>query len=102
MSVSRRDGYDMRLDMLAEGLIALPGDLLAKIFGLMGANEAAVTIQRFFRGLATRTRIPAGGLFGGSTYVRGGNTMTPRATLRSKYALANYKLVARGIRMPYT
>ena len=73
----------MRLGMLADNLIALPDEIFNKIMGILGVNEAAVRIQRFMRGLDTRLRIPAGGLFGGTP-------LAPRPTRRAKYAWEDY------------
>ena len=82
--LSRRDGYDLRLSMMEDRLRALPEVLFQKILGILGANEAAVRIQRYFRGVDTRIRIPAGGSFGSLT------GMAPRPTRRTQVAWTQY------------
>ena len=72
--LSRRDGYDLRFSMMEDRLRALPEVLIQKILGILGANEAAVRIQRYFRGLTTRIKLPS----------------IPAATVRSQVAWLNY------------
>jgi len=57
--LSRRDGYELRLDMMGDLLKSAPKEIFDKIMGILGANEAAVRIQRFFRGLDARLRQPS-------------------------------------------
>ena len=47
--IPRVEGYNMRLDMMKEHLLALPQELLSKILGILGANEAATRIQAAVR-----------------------------------------------------
>ena len=44
-----REGYDMRLSMMADELIALPAEIFNKIMGILGVNQAAARIQANFR-----------------------------------------------------
>ena len=79
--LSRRDGYDLRFSMMEDRLRALPEVLFQKILGILGANEAAVRIQRYFRGLTTRIKLPVRA----TRYPR-----TPTASLRSRVAWQDY------------
>ena len=78
--LSRRDGYDLRLSMMEDRLRALPEVLFQKIMGILGANEAAVRIQRYFRGVDTRIK-----LFIGNRYDR-----TPQSINRTQLAWRDY------------
>jgi len=62
MSISRRDGVDMRLSMMADDLVALPKEIFNKILGILGVNEAATRIQRFARGVLVKRTFK--GVFG--------------------------------------
>ena len=54
MSISRSEGLDMRLNMLADNFTILPRDIVAKILAMISANEAATRISKFWRGLRAR------------------------------------------------
>ena len=55
--LSRRDGYDLRLSMMADRFVELPDVLIQKILGILGANEAATRIQSVYRGRARRAAV---------------------------------------------
>ena len=46
MSISRVDGLNMRLDMLAEGILSLPRDVMAQVFKWPDLHTLATRIQR--------------------------------------------------------
>ena len=54
MSISRADGLNMRLDMMAEGILSLPRDMMAQVFKWLDLHTLATRIQRTWRGYDSR------------------------------------------------
>ena len=52
--VSRREGYNIRMEMLADRLLALPTDMLKLIIEKLELDRAATRIQTAFRRFVTQ------------------------------------------------
>ena len=55
--ISRSEGYDMRLDLMADHLIALPNELFNRIMALIDINHIIARIQSVVRGNLRRARL---------------------------------------------